>query len=127
VVAERNHLGAAEAPPQPGALGPELVELRLRIEPARARVTVDGARVAGPSVRVPRDGARHLVRAAAGGFFPVGRTFVAGGDQTLAIKLAKKSTRPKGPRPLAAAEALDSGQWKTLEKLVHQLDVAAAD
>jgi tRNA A-37 threonylcarbamoyl transferase component Bud32 len=103
------------------ALNP-LVEIKLAVEPAAARLTIDGAPVTPPSMTLARDGARHVLKAEASGFQTDERPFFASGDQTLELHLKKKSARRAAAKaPAADDEGLDPQQVKTLERLIKTL------
>jgi tRNA A-37 threonylcarbamoyl transferase component Bud32 len=101
-----------------------MMQLTVAVDPAAARLTVDGARVAGPVLRLQRDGARHLLRAEADGYAPEEAPFLAAGDQALTLTLKKKRGKARGPADLIKAqqeEGLDPKQLETLQKLMQQL------
>ena len=95
------------------------------VDPPAARLTIDGARVAGPELRLQRDGARHLLRAEADGFAAAEAPFLAAGDQTLTLALKKAHKRPRGPADLIKVhgddEGLDPKQLERLQQLMQQL------
>ena len=100
-----------------------LMQLTVVVDPATARLSVDGAHVAGPLLHLQRDGARHVLRVEADGFLPQDQPFLAAGDQMIAVALKKKG-RPRGPSDLIKRhddEGLDPKQLEMLEKMMKQL------
>ncbi|HXU70164.1 MAG TPA: serine/threonine-protein kinase [Polyangia bacterium] len=101
-----------------------MMHLTVEVEPATARLTVDGAQVAGPSLVLHRDGARHVLKAEADGYAPVEAPFLAAGDQTLTLTL-HRHRRPRGPADLIKAhkddDGVDAKQLEQLQKLMQQL------
>ncbi len=102
-----------------------MMALTVVVDPPAARLTIDGARVAGPELRLQRDGARHLLRAEADGFAAAEAPFLAAGDQTLTLALKKAHKRPRGPADLIKVhgddEGLDPKQLERLQQLMRQL------
>ena len=47
-----------------------MMHLTVAVDPATARLSIDGAQVAGPSLVLHRDGGRHVLRAEADGYAP---------------------------------------------------------
>ncbi|HEY1587160.1 MAG TPA: hypothetical protein VGH63_15800, partial [Polyangia bacterium] len=103
-----------------------MMHLTVTVDPETARLTVDGAQVAGPSLVLHRDGARHVLRAEADGYTPAETPFLAAGDQTLTLALKKAHKRPRGPADLIKPhgnddDGLDAKQLQQLQKLMQQL------
>jgi serine/threonine protein kinase len=102
-----------------------MMHLTVSVEPETARLTVDGAQVAGPSLLLHRDGARHVLRAEADGYAAAETPFLAAGDQTLTLALKKAHKRPRGPadliKPHPDDDSLDAKQLEQLQKLMQQL------
>jgi hypothetical protein len=101
-----------------------MMQLSVAVDPPGAKLTVDGARVAGPMLQLHRDGARHVLRAEADGYAPEGAPFLAAGDQTITLALKKKPKRPRGPAEIIKTheeDGLDAKQIEQLQKLMQQL------
>jgi serine/threonine protein kinase len=104
----------------------QLIDVKLDVLPATARLTLDGAPVKPPSTQVARDGQRHVLKVDAPGFQSEERPFFASADQILEVHLKKK-----GPRHIAAPKGdddhVDPEQIKLLQGLVKQLGDAAKE
>jgi eukaryotic-like serine/threonine-protein kinase len=84
------------APAQPAsaavplvAPGPELVDVEIRVSPANAAITVDGATVSGNPFhgKYPRGEAMHRIRAVAGGYLPKSTDVPFSANVTLDLSL----------------------------------------
>jgi len=73
----------------------ETIRLTLRLDPAQARVSLDGKRVAKTPIDLPRSVSTHVVRVEADGYAAQDLKVIATSDQTLVIQL-----KPR-PRPTA--------------------------
>jgi serine/threonine-protein kinase len=103
---------------------PEFVAVTLDIEPAAARLTVDGAQVTGPKLDLVRDGSRHVLRAEADGYIPEERPFLTANDLKLTVKLKRGKAPPRRPKPVGSSPIDGDGDvdaQKTLEKLLKKL------
>jgi len=102
-----------------------MMHLSVVVDPATARLTVDGAQVAGTTLVLHRDGERHVLRAEADGYTPAEAPFLAAGDQTVTLTLHKGHKRPRGPADLIKThdgdDGLDKKQLEQLQKLMQQL------
>jgi tRNA A-37 threonylcarbamoyl transferase component Bud32 len=100
-----------------------MMSLTVAVDPASARLSVDGARVAGPVLRLHRDGARHLLHVEADGYAPEDAPFLAAGDQTLTVSLRKKggARRPQNLMKPQSEPGLDGKPLEQLQKMMQQL------
>jgi tRNA A-37 threonylcarbamoyl transferase component Bud32 len=98
--------------------------LTIAVDPPTARITIDGARVSGPELRLHRDGTRHVLRAEAEGYASEEAPFLAAGDQTVSLALKKARHRPRGPGDIIKPHEepqLDTKQLEQLQKMMQQL------
>ncbi|MDB4969100.1 MAG: Serine/threonine protein kinase PrkC, regulator of stationary phase [Myxococcales bacterium] len=99
--------------------------LTVAVDPPTAHLTVDGALVAGPVLRLHRDGARHTLRVEAEGYLPEDAPFLAASDQSLSIALKKKGrARPRGPADIIKPRedsGMDARQLELLQKMMKEL------
>jgi len=110
---------------------PDFVTVTLDVEPAGARLSVDGAQFGGSKLDIVKDGARHVLRAEADGFAMEERPFLASSDQRIVIRLKRrhggtKTPKSLGPTQLGAPEAQDP-QMKQLQNLLNKLGEAASE
>ena len=101
-----------------------LMQLTIVVDPPAARLTIDGARIAGNELRLHRDGTRHRLRAEADGYVPEEAPFVAAGDQTVTLALKRAHKRPRGPADLIKTHdepTVDTKQLEQLQKMMQQL------
>jgi serine/threonine-protein kinase len=92
---------AAASSPQPASPAQpvaDLVELRLRLDPADARVELDGLVATANPLRLPR-GERHTLRLSAPGHVPEEREVRALVDSELEVKLQTKRVDKPARRP----------------------------
>jgi serine/threonine-protein kinase len=110
---------------------PDFVSVSLDVEPAGARLFVDGAQVSGPRLDILKDGKRHVLRAEADGLEPQEKPFLAAADQTITLKLKKRSKGARAPRSLTPtsldAPAPDDPSVKQLQNLIKKLGEAASE
>jgi serine/threonine protein kinase len=109
-------------PPAPPVV--QLIDVKLDVLPATARLSIDGAPVKPPVAQLARDGARHVLRVEASGYHTEERPFFASSDQILEVRLKKR-----GPRAVSRnsdEEKIDPEQMKLLQGLVKQLGEAAS-
>jgi serine/threonine protein kinase len=114
-----------ERPPPEPAMMP-LVELKLDVLPASAKMTIDGVVVRPPATSLARDGARHVLHVEAAGFLTEDRPFFASSDQILEVRLKKRAPKHIAPKIDDDGEKLDPAQVKLLQGLVKQLGEAAS-
>jgi hypothetical protein len=104
----------------------QLVDIKLDVQPAAAKITIDGAVVKPPSVQVAKDGARHVLRVESPGFQVEERPFFASADQIMEVRLKKRGPKHvAGPKP--DDDNVDPAQMKLLQGLVKQLGEAASE
>ena len=107
---------------------PEFVSLTVDVDPATARLTLDGAQVASGKLELVKDGARHSLKAEADGYQAEERPFLASSDQKITIRL-KKRRGSKLPKSLAPTQQTNDGedpQVKQLQNLIQKLGEAAS-
>ena len=98
--------------------------LTIAVDPPAARITIDGARVSGPELRLHRDGTRHVLRAEADGYTSEEAPFLAAGDQTVSLALKKAHHRPRGPGDIIKTHEdpqIDTKSLQQLQKMMQQL------
>jgi hypothetical protein len=102
---------AAAAPTARTAAQPTTVTLRFAVEPAGAAITVDGARVTGTELAVPRDDAVHTLRITAPGHTAHDEAIRFDESQRLVVQL-KRSTGPtrntERRKPRSDTDRIDS-------------------
>jgi serine/threonine protein kinase len=110
---------------------PEFVAVTLDVDPAAARLTLDGAQVAPGKLDIVKDGGRHVLRAEADGYATEERPFLASSDQKIMLKLKKRRPGQKSPKSLGPTQIGDSQtddkQVKQLENLIKKLGEAASE
>jgi len=79
----------------PGTEDPPPITVTLRGVPDSARVNIDGRLVAGPELRVARDGRRHRLTVEAEGMEPFELGFVADADRDVAVALEPLTEPPE--------------------------------
>jgi hypothetical protein len=85
---------ASPASPQ----GATTVTLRFAVEPAGAAITVDGVRVEGAELAVPRDDAVHTLRITAPGHIAHEETIRFDETQRLGVQLKRAGGPSRGDR-----------------------------
>jgi hypothetical protein len=92
--------------PPPGAAEPALVEIRFAVEPADARVEIDGVVASQNPVKLPRSNDAHEVEVSAPGYKSERRIFQALVDGELEFSLERETEpadkpprRPKRKKP----------------------------
>jgi serine/threonine-protein kinase len=119
-------LGGNARPPEgltsqaPAAVPPESpppaasITVEWRIDPADAKLTIDGKEVQGSSIRLARSDETHTLVASAAGFVPMNRAFSGRADLMLSLALErereKREATPAPPtaRPRAPAKAVST-------------------
>lgn len=84
---------ASVVAPQVMRIPTETIRLTLRLDPAQARVSLDGKRVTKTPIELPRSVSAHMVRVEADGYVAQDLKVIATSDQTLVIQL-KPQPRP---------------------------------
>jgi len=89
--------------PEPPPAAPQMVTLKLAVEPASATVTIDGKPVTGGELTMPRDDAKHQLHIAAPGYAPHDEEIDLSESQRIAVQLKKAAsgrvtTPPKKPK-----------------------------
>jgi hypothetical protein len=108
-------------PPPPQV---QLIDVKLDVLPAAAKVSIDGAAVKPPQTQVARDGQRHVLKVEAAGFQTEERPFFASADQILEVHLKKKGPRHSAA-PKSDDEKVDPAEIQLLQGLVKQLGESA--
>ena len=75
----------------------EVVTVRFDVQPSAAEIVVDGQRIDGGRVVLPKDGVEHTAIVRRSGYNQETRTFEASSDQTFEIRLERQSRRPRAP------------------------------
>jgi hypothetical protein len=88
--------GAVAAAGTPPAVPQATVTLRFAVEPAGAAITVDGVRVEGAQLAVPRDEAVHTLRITAPGYLAHDETIRFDESQRLAVQLKRTGSARGG-------------------------------
>lgn len=78
------------------------IRLRFALEPASARVTVDGAPVEGDELEVPRDGAEHALHITADGYQAEVETVRFDESQRIVVRLERERHTGRRPRGTSA-------------------------
>jgi hypothetical protein len=103
--------GAAPAQRADDLAAHATITLRLAIEPAGAVITLDGERVTGPELTVPRDGKQHRMRITAPGYVPDDETVSFDESQRLVVRLERAKVpgrgNPRKDRPSEKSERID--------------------
>jgi serine/threonine-protein kinase len=102
--------GEAAAAGTPPAVPQATVTLRFAVEPAGAAVTVDGVRVEGAQLAVPRDEAVHTLRITAPGHLAHDETIRFDESQRLVVQLKRTGSARGGDhkKPHSEADRIDS-------------------
>jgi len=74
------------------------ITLRLAIEPKGAAITLDGRRVSGPEIALPRDDKAHRLRITAPGYLAHEETIAFDENQRVTVQLKRPAARAKGPK-----------------------------
>ena len=90
----------ASSPAAPAKIPNATVRIEFHLEPAGARVRVDGRPITPPVFRLPRSDSPLRVVAVAEGYLPAERQLVPSEDQVIVIRLTSSSA-PQGSRPKA--------------------------
>ena len=93
-------------PPPPAVSAPPQVLITLKLTPAGARVSLDGALVTANPLVLPLDGKQHKLQVEAPGYRAAERTVMADTSQTLEIDLEKVTAKKAGARPAGASGKL---------------------
>jgi serine/threonine protein kinase len=106
---------------------PQMIDLKLDVQPPAAKLSIDGAPVQPPQVQLAKDGTRHVLKVEASGFQTEERPFFASADQILEVRLKKKGPRHTAPKASGDdEEKMDPAQMRLLQGLVKQLGEAAS-
>jgi hypothetical protein len=84
------------------------VTLRFAVEPAGAAITVDGVRVQGAELAVPRDEAAHTLRITAPGHIAHDEPIRFDESQRLVVQLKRAGGPPRGGDRKKPPDRIDS-------------------
>lgn len=114
-------IGSASAPttrptattPATNDVAPEACDVQVKVSPSNAKLTLDGAPLAGNPFHAnyPRDGSQHKIRATAPGYFPEERAIAFDRDTSIEIALkpvpAGTYVPPTQPQPTDTGMGVD--------------------
>jgi len=75
------------------------ITLRLTVDPPVAAIAIDGARVQGTELVVPRDAAVHLLKITAAGYRDYNRFIAFDESQRLFVQLRRVTSQTRGNAP----------------------------
>ena len=81
--------GSGATAPAVGSAEPATITLRFAIEPPSAAVVLDGKRITGTELSVPRDGATHRLKITAAGYLGHDEVISFDENQRLVVQLRR--------------------------------------